>query len=400
MEPKTTFNWNITEFMFKSFLSAPNKKCWESQQFGQWVLGCYPNGHTKNDKGNAMLYLKCLGLPPSIYGAKIRYTLHCSQTNLKWSYVQHYNYANTNYANATFKTDTLHSLKSLNFEITIIILKLYDLNRKEVPISDVRKYLKMPSPSLVTLPLDENKKNTDEVSNAEETNDDTLETGDKATLIPFDIYGTIQGIRDKLIGISNKERDTAESENHNNHEMSNVQQQVDIYSKELQSMNREIHLIRKGFKELETKHTNSAQGFQTVLKQVKMIKDEVIEFKLKNDGNNEENETMDHAGNEVCTRLDEMGHALEQMKEGWSEDIKELKGNVKGIESVKQQVVELQDEYKALDERLKVNDDQLVQQITHLKQEIKTLKTEKIENERNRKEEMKRLNEENKAMKE
>lgn len=51
MEPKITYKWIINEFMFKSFLDAPNKKCWESQQFDQWVLGCYPNGHTKSDKG-------------------------------------------------------------------------------------------------------------------------------------------------------------------------------------------------------------------------------------------------------------------------------------------------------------------------------------------------------------
>ena len=56
LQSKIIFKWNINEFMFKSFLDAPNKKCWESQQFDQWVLGCYPNGHTKNDKGKYFIF--------------------------------------------------------------------------------------------------------------------------------------------------------------------------------------------------------------------------------------------------------------------------------------------------------------------------------------------------------
>ena len=114
MKSKVSFTWNINQFMFKSFLSAPNKKCWESEQFDQWVLGCYPNGHSKTDQGNAMLYLKILGLPPSIYGVKIRYTLFCPQINLKWSYVQNYNYANTNYANATFEIDGVSEMDGMS----------------------------------------------------------------------------------------------------------------------------------------------------------------------------------------------------------------------------------------------------------------------------------------------
>lgn len=51
LAPLTEFNWNINKMLLKSFLSAPNRKCWESPQFDQWALGCYPNGHSKNDKG-------------------------------------------------------------------------------------------------------------------------------------------------------------------------------------------------------------------------------------------------------------------------------------------------------------------------------------------------------------
>ena len=51
MSSKISFEWNINKNLFKSFLFAPNKKCWESPQFDQWCLGCYPNGYTKSDKG-------------------------------------------------------------------------------------------------------------------------------------------------------------------------------------------------------------------------------------------------------------------------------------------------------------------------------------------------------------
>eukprot|EP01084_Bolivina_argentea_P268763 456596_1 len=229
MLPKNKFNWEINELMFASFLSAPNKKCWESEQFDQWVLGCYPNGHTKNDKGNAMLYLKCLGLPPQIYGVKIRYTLFCPQINLKWSYIQNYNYANTNYANATFKTSTLHSLKSLSFQITISILKLYDLNRKDVPYKQIHKYLKVNKNYMEEY----NNNNNNEQNNNNEISMDDNKIEDKLPLIPnFDIVGTIQGIKDKLIGTATDNNNNNNNDNDNKQEyLSSVQEQVDIYSK-------------------------------------------------------------------------------------------------------------------------------------------------------------------------
>eukprot|EP00485_Elphidium_margaritaceum_P004131 CAMPEP_0202690378 /NCGR_PEP_ID=MMETSP1385-20130828/5375_1 /ASSEMBLY_ACC=CAM_ASM_000861 /TAXON_ID=933848 /ORGANISM="Elphidium margaritaceum" /LENGTH=848 /DNA_ID=CAMNT_0049345639 /DNA_START=43 /DNA_END=2589 /DNA_ORIENTATION=+ len=325
MAPKVAFTWNIRQLMFKSFLSAPNKKCWESQQFDQWVLGCYPNGHTKNDKGNAMIYLKCVGLPPSIYGVKIRYTLFCPQTELKWSYVQTYNYANTNYANASFKTGTLQSLSALSFEITIVVIKLLDLNRKEIAPEQLGRYLTLPSPSLLKNPatvattttttttaVSEDAKHRTDAEAAEEeesegerptktvstqnekqmssstaskhfTPNSTLIVHDDGTFMStnFDLYGTLQGIKERLIGAStNATQNTGNDDDDDEDDpydmqISQVQQQVLIYTKELQTMNRDIHSIRKAFERLDAKVSKSNQAFQTVLKQVKIIKDEV-----------------------------------------------------------------------------------------------------------------------------
>ena len=346
MKSKVSYKWNINQFQFKSFLSAPNKKCWESEQFDQWVLGCYPNGHSKTDQGififdahspclttslytgNAMLYLKILGLPPSIYGVKIRYTLYCPQIDLKWSYVQNYNYANTNYANATFETATLHSLKSLSFEITITVLKLFDLNRKEVEFKDCKKYLHL---------------QTAKEAKTKQANG-SLPTNSEMPL--FDIYGTMESIKQKLFAAATKDQN-GENEEGANEQISAVQEQVNIYSKELQSLNRSIHSTRKGFESLESKISKSTEAFQTVLKQVKIIKDEVDAIKNEqNKINEEENCDNDDDDNKVSNADDaeiDMYH-----KDKMMETIESQNGLIEAMkvemEEMKSSIVQLKEE--------------------------------------------------------
>ena len=304
-----------------------------------------------------MLYLKILGLPPSIYGVKIRYTLYCPQIDLKWSYVQNYNYANTNYANATFETATLHSLKSLSFEITITVLKLFDLNRKEVEFKDCKKYLHL---------------QTVKESKTRQANGN-VSTNSEVPL--FDIYGTMESIKQKLFAAATKDQN-GENEEGANDQISAVQEQVNIYSKELQSLNRSIHSTRKGFESLESKISKSTEAFQTVLKQVKIIKDEVDAVKNEQNKINEEenNEDGDDDDNKVSNADDaeiDMYHKDKMMEtiESQNELIQAMKIEMEGMKS---SIVQLKEELSEERELNKQRDKS--EEIIKIKDEMAQLK--------------------------
>merc|ERR1712176_1231954 len=86
-----------------------------------------------------------------------------------------------------------------------------------------------------------------------------------------------------------------------NTQISAVQDQVNIYSKELQSMNRSIHWTRKGFQSLESKLSKSTEALQIVLKQVKIIKNDVDV--IKNNATEETTKGGDDANDEDDSKV-------------------------------------------------------------------------------------------------
>merc|ERR1719361_2074018 len=93
------------------------------------------------------------------------------------------------------------------------------------------------------------------------------------------VFDTIRDIKDKLIGVAVAENDGIAA-GLNPEGIATVQEQVDIYSKELQAMNREIYALRKVVQEVQGEALRRTQSQQNVLKQVQKIKNEVMAMRV------------------------------------------------------------------------------------------------------------------------
>merc|ERR1712130_73034 len=87
----TSFTWNVE---YENFMNCKTRKQIVSASFGDdyYQLECYPNGTKLDQRGNVVMGLSLLSLPPLIHSVKLFYSFECIQCNKEWSNVHNFNY--------------------------------------------------------------------------------------------------------------------------------------------------------------------------------------------------------------------------------------------------------------------------------------------------------------------
>lgn len=173
--------------------------------------------------------------------------------------------------------------------------------RNEVPARDLAKYLMLPSPSLVdaqhepkakaqsatpklaAIIVHKGKKPTTAITNSEPDPLYPGSFGGVGGVVMDTIRDLCGAVKHKLIGGA-AESEEKEKEDLDVVPLSQVHEQVTMYSKELQAMNREMFALRKGMLQMEQRLSHKDVRFQTVLKQVKALKLEFAAHKIERDG--------------------------------------------------------------------------------------------------------------------
>eukprot|EP01083_Nonionella_stella_P027568 75962_1 len=150
MDKYTSFVWNIIDIEYDNFMNCSNRKQIHSESFGfghHYQLECYPNGTKLDQRGNVIMGLSLLSLPPLISSVKLFYCFKCIQCNKEWSNVHNFSYKSSvkGWPMGLIKQDLLYKLtkntKQITFKCNIEILKLYDDQNTEISPKHFHRFI-------------------------------------------------------------------------------------------------------------------------------------------------------------------------------------------------------------------------------------------------------------------
>eukprot|EP01084_Bolivina_argentea_P252869 424595_1 len=146
MTKYTSFTWNIHNIEYDNFMNCKCRKQINSPLFGGsdddihkfFQLECYPNGTKLDQRGNVVMGLSLLLLPPLISSIKLFYSFECIECNKEWSNVHNFSYNQSvkGWPIGLIKQDLLYKVtkknKNITFKCNIEILKLYNDQHQEI----------------------------------------------------------------------------------------------------------------------------------------------------------------------------------------------------------------------------------------------------------------------------